>query len=97
MKNIIFNYEKDLEIINWLKALDIRGRLKRKNPVQKCEENDEYKFDTMMSSVHSSRNQVGFTSNFASRYTKYQDLRLVILIPTLNVIPLSEMCKAFYL
>lgn len=27
MKNIIFNYEKDLEIINWLKALDIRGRL----------------------------------------------------------------------
>lgn len=46
MKNIIFNYEKDLEIINWLKALDIRGRLKRKNPVQKCEENDEYKFDT---------------------------------------------------
>lgn len=59
MKSIIFNYEKDLEIINWLKALDIRGRLKRKNPVQKCEENDEYKFDTMMSSVHSSRNQVG--------------------------------------
>lgn len=45
-----------------------------------------------VSSVHSSRNRVGSTWNFASRRTKYQDLQPCYL-DSHTVISLSETCK----